>query len=76
MTIEGVQGAVDLVAGIQCLADTHGRLLDLEASGQEVAIDAATRILCLMQTSTVRCAVVLRDHIGFTNIASETGNRG
>lgn len=59
MTVEGVQCAVDLVAGIQCLADTHCRLLDLEASGQEVAIDAATRILCLMQTSTVRCAVVL-----------------
>lgn len=76
MTVEGVQCAVDLVAGIQRLTDTHCRLLDLEASGQKVTIDAATRVLCLMQTSTVRCAVVLGYQIGFTNVASETGYRG
>lgn len=75
MTVEGVEGAVDLVAGIQGGANPQGRLLDLAACGQEVAIDATTRILRLTHTPCVGCTVVLGNQIRFTNVASETGYR-
>lgn len=75
MTVEGVEGAVHLVAGIQCAANPQRRQLDLAASGQEVAIDAATRVLRLNHASRVRCTVILGNQIRFTNVAGETGYR-